>query len=394
MDDLLPGLAVELHDAGAPLVANLDDRHVEVFGHVVCQEHLDEPDPGLRTLQPSRELLAATVRRRVRALPNVEVRDGCEVRAPVFSRDQWGEERVVGVALVPTAGGPEEALSADLVVDASGAGSRAAAWLRDGGFPSPATHEVKLRMWYTTQWLRMRPDPRLKRMYSVGLRIDRPVGLILLAHEDGRSVFSVVGMGAHACPPDRASMADAVGGFAPREVLDALPAAMELSEPFTHDFPASRRSHYEDLESHPAGFVVIGDAVCTLNPFHGMGMTVAAREAIALREALEAGDDAVATTYYRAVARIVDAAWQPWTGTDMAMPEVEGELTTPMRFGNAWVDKVLQVAAIDETVAVDLLRVVGMVDRPSALLGPRTAGRVVRPRRPVEDESWPRQPLG
>jgi hypothetical protein len=189
-------------------------------------------------------------------------------------------------------------------------------------------------------------------------------------------------------------MIDAVGGFAPRDVLDALPAAMELSEPFTYDFPASRRSHFEDLDTHPQGFVVIGDAACTLNPFHGMGTTVAAMEALALRECLQGRDEELWRGYYRSLARIVDAAWQPWTGSDLAMPDVEGELTTPMRFGNAWVDQVLQVAAIDETVAVDILRVVGMVDRPSALLGPRTAGRVVRPRRPMDDEASPRQPLG
>ena len=390
MDELFPGLADELRDAGSPVVANLDDRHVEVFGHVVCQEHLDDPDPALRALQPSRGLLESSLRQRVRRLGNVVLRDRFEVRAPVLTDDGTRPTGVAGT----TADGTREVIPADLVVDASGTRSRAPWWLRDWSFPAPPTDEVKLNLSYVSQSLRMRPDPRLRCMYSVGLRIDRPVGFLLLAQEDGTWVFSVAGMGTHACAPDRQSMIEAVASFAPREVLDALRAAMELSEPREDHFPASRRRHFERLEFHPHGFVVIGDAICALNPVYGQGMTVAALEALALRDSVGGGRDGnLWHNYFRNVSRIVDAAWQLWTSTDLAIPEVEGELTTPMRFGNAWVDKVLQVAALDEAVAVDFLRVLSMVDRPGALLGPRTAGRVVRPRRPADEESWPRLPL-
>src|ERR1700751_4165305 len=73
-------------------------------------------------LAMSRPLLENGVRRRLLRLPNVCLRQGSEVEEPVFDRDQG---RVAGVRVRSRDGADGvEALTADLVVDATGRGSR------------------------------------------------------------------------------------------------------------------------------------------------------------------------------------------------------------------------------------------------------------------------------
>ena len=55
-------------------------------------------------------------------------------------------------------GSAEELLGADLVVDASGRGSRAPAWLEALGYPRPERQEVQIGLGYATRTYRLPPD--------------------------------------------------------------------------------------------------------------------------------------------------------------------------------------------------------------------------------------------
>jgi hypothetical protein len=51
----------------------------------------------------------------------------------------------------------------------------------------------------------------------------------------------------------------------------------------------NRRRHYERLRDRPDRLLAVGDAFVSFNPVFGQGITVAAREALVLRDALAAG---------------------------------------------------------------------------------------------------------
>jgi 2-polyprenyl-6-methoxyphenol hydroxylase-like FAD-dependent oxidoreductase len=62
--------------------------------------------------------------------------------------------------------------------------------------------------------------------------------------------------------------------------------AEQLSPIAHHRFVSSVRRHYEQVNSFPEGFLVIGDALCTFNPIYAQGMSAAAKQAKILQDIL------------------------------------------------------------------------------------------------------------
>jgi hypothetical protein len=103
----------------------------------------------------SRPFLEGHVRARVRALPNVRFLDSCDILGPATTPDGG---RVTGVRVRRrAAGGAEQVLGADLVVDATGRGSRTPLWLEALGYPRPPTEQVRIGLGYATRTYRLRP---------------------------------------------------------------------------------------------------------------------------------------------------------------------------------------------------------------------------------------------
>ena len=163
------------------------------------------------------------------------------------------------------------------------------------------------------------------------------------------------------------------------DLHDAVRAGEPVDDPVPFRFPANVRRRYERVSHLPEGFVVMGDAVCSFNPIYGQGMTVAALQAVALRNCVKNGDRPLARRFFRAVAKVADHAWKMATGADLAPPDVEGPRTVQVRLVNAYMDRLLAVAVHDPAVAASFIRVAGMVDPLPTLLRPALAMRVLRP---------------
>jgi hypothetical protein len=108
------------------------------------------------------------------------------------------------------------------------------------------------------------------------------------------------------------------------------------------------------------------------------GMTVAALEAIALRNCLGKGRAGLERRFLRAVAKHVDHAWQMAIGSDLALPEVDGERPLRVRVLNSYTDRLLKVAQRDPVVATAFRNVVGMLRPPAYVMRPQVALRVLR----------------
>jgi hypothetical protein len=140
----------------------------------------------------------------------------------------------------------------------------------------------------------------------------------------------------------------------------------------------SLRRRYEQLGRFPARFLLMGDAICSFNPVYGQGMSVAALEAAALQRHLRRGTAPQPGEFFTDVAHILDAPWEISAGGDLAFPGVEGRRTPKVKMGNAFMARLQHAATKDAKVTEGFMRVVGLVDPPSALMRPRMLYRVLR----------------
>ena len=129
----------------------------------------------------------------------------------------------------------------------------------------------------------------------------------------------------------------------------------------------------------PVGLIPIGDAVCRFNPIYAQGMTVAAQEALLLRDLL--GRDAPpARRFFRRAARLVDRPWAVAAGSDLRFPQVTGHRPPPTRLVDAYLARFCRAAESDATLAGAFVRVANLVDPPARLLSPAAMVRVARGR--------------
>jgi hypothetical protein len=146
LERLFPGISREMEAAGAiPVDLGADLRWFHFGGY----KHRFRT--GLRGLAQSRPRLEWHVRRRCLELDNLRLHQGWEALRPVAGRNR---SAVVGIDLRPLDGGRPERVDADLVVDASGRGSRAGTWLEALGHERPRASVVRVDVGYTSRLYR------------------------------------------------------------------------------------------------------------------------------------------------------------------------------------------------------------------------------------------------
>jgi 2-polyprenyl-6-methoxyphenol hydroxylase-like FAD-dependent oxidoreductase len=377
---LFPGLLDELVSSGAPVLRNLSEIYFSAGGGwVLCQRDMAW-DP--HAYSATRPFLECRVRDRVLALPNVSVRERTEVLGLVGSP---GRDRVVGARVVRIGDGgaeetraAEETLVADLVVDTTGRGGRMPVWLSELGYPPPPEEQLGVQLKYATQTLRL-PSGGLgpEHQVIVGARPGWPTGLAVMRCEEDRWMCTAFGYGGHHPPTDRERLLEFLRPIVPARMHAALRDAEPLDEVRTYRFPANFRRRYDRLRRFPAGLLVMGDAMCSFNPIYGQGMTVAALEAVILRDTLAAGGRDLARRFFRAAKKPIDLAWQTASAGDLALPEVAGPRPLAVRVLNAFSARVMAAAEDDPVLSNQFLRVAVFVDSPGRLLRPSMVCRIL-----------------
>ena len=367
LEELFDGLTDKLVADGAVSTDVLEESRFLLSGH-----RFRQAPSGLRGVLCSRPFLEGHVRARVRALPQVLFLNAA-ITGLTSSDDR---ERITGVRIAPSRCA-ERAIEADLVVDATGRGSRSPLWLAELGYQRPVEDRVEIGIGYATRTFRLRPGALGRDVLVVnGGTPDQPRSGVLAAQEGGRHIVTLSGILGDHPPTDRDGFAAFARSLAFPDIADALAGAETLDEGLAFRFPASVRRRYEGLAEHPARLLVTGDAVCSFNPVYGQGMTVAALEAALLRDQLRGGRTPDPRRWYRAVGRVVDAPWQVAVGADLAYPGVAGRRTAQIRMVNSYLPRLHAAATTDAALALAFVRVLGLLDRPESLLRPDRLLRV------------------
>lgn len=349
-----------------------------------------KPSPtGLICVSATRPMLESHVRARVSALPNVTLIELTDIVGVTTTRDN---ALVTGVRIHRRAeGSVEEVLDADLVVDATGRGSRTPVWLEELGYERPQEDRVKINISYTSRTYRLPDESILNGDLSINPVASpaAPRGAFFSRIEDGKCALSLTGVLGDSAPTDPDGFLEFTKSLPVPDIYDVVRNAEPLSDAVVFRFLASVRRRYERLTRFPRGFLVLGDAACSFNPAYGQGMTVAALEAVTLRDHLARGV-LEADGFHRDISRVIDVPWDMSVGGDLGYPEVEGPRPLKVRISNAYVAKVHAAATRDPEVTRAFMRVAGMVETPTALMRPSMMLRVLRNGKPSGPAVLPR----
>lgn len=364
LDKFFPGISESLSENGA--VTGDIARDCRWFFEGGC---LSRPTSGLNGLFMTRPMLEAEVRRRVFALPNIVRRDNVAVDVVVMDASA---ERVTGVRF----GG--EVLTGDLVVDATGRGSRTPQWLERLGYQKPREDVVQVALGYTTRFFRRLPaDLDGDVVAVIAPTPEGKKGGVIAAQEGDRWTVTLFAHFGNYPPED-------LGGFI--EFARTLPApyiheVVRYAEPLggaaSIRFPASIRRHYETLSRFPSGYLVIGDAMCSFNPIYAQGMSVAALEALELDKALADGPGNLEQRFFARSAKVVDVPWSMAVGNDLRMKETMGARSVGVKFINWYISRLHRAAHSDEVTSLAFQKVSNLLEPPPSILHPRVAMRVL-----------------
>lgn len=312
----------------------------------------------------SRPFLEWHVRRRLTALPNVEVR-----RARVEGLTGGGG-RVDGVTLT---GGIH--VGADLVVDCGGNATRVDAWMADLGHRAAPQRRIEVDLGYGTRLFRREPGELLDgavALLSMTLDIGRARGGGAFAIEGDRWVVTIAGYAADKPTTDPAEFTERVASEPVPALRRLVTEGTPLSDVATYRYAASVRRDYDRLASLPGGFLAAGDAVARFNPIYGQGMTSAALHSATLHRYLASGADPhqPARAYFAELRKAVDSVWQVAATEDFRLPHVSGDRPPLLGLMHKVSSMYARATLRDPELHRQFLRVVNFEQGPQVLLRP------------------------
>ncbi|MEU1151065.1 NAD(P)/FAD-dependent oxidoreductase [Streptomyces sp. NPDC005863] len=371
IEEMLPGTTERLLAAGARRLGFPEDL-VTLTG-----QGWQHRFPATQfALVASRPLLDLTVRRQALAAGNITVRQRTE--AVELTGD---DRRVTGVVVREVDGGRQETLAADLVIDATGRGSRLKRWLSALGAPALEEDVVDAGVAYATR-LFQAPPGATTRFPAVNIAADDRV------REPGRFgvVYPIEGgrwLATLSCTrgAQLPSTEDEFVPFAENLNHPVIAHLLRDAEPLTpvhHSRSgANRRLYPERQERWPDGLLVIGDSLTAFNPIYGHGMSSAARCADTIDRELARegwGGPGAALGLQKAIGAAVDDPWILATTKDIDYVNCRVSATDPrltgvdtaqrLRFAEA-----ITAASIRSPKASEIVTDVMSLNAPQSELG-------------------------
>ncbi|WP_059011652.1 FAD-dependent oxidoreductase [Streptomyces specialis] len=390
VEKLFPGIEEDLRAAGATVECDrVPFQVVSPFGPLPLKPVNAEFTVHSRFLLEwqIRERLAA--HSRLRLLGGTEA-VGLDTGGPAA---RPGSGRVTGVRVRHRGAGvgATSVLAADLVVDASGRGSKAPDWLRELGYGEVAEETITSGIGYASRFY-AKPDGFPGDWSGIvinGRAPDNPRSGLVLGIEKDQWHVTLGGFAGAAPPTDEAGFLRWARDLPDPTVYECVRIARPLTPIRGHRTLVNRLRHFERLAGWPSGFVTTADAVCAFNPIYGQGMTVAATDALVLDACLRDHADpsrggvrpGFEREFQRRLAKNVATAWMVAGSEDLRWPGIALHGARPRRGGRAvrrWIDLVLRAAVADPYLSERYFDLIMMMASPATLFGPRVPVRVAR----------------
>lgn len=388
MEELFPGFTADMRQHGA-IDINMGSESAFYMGGKRNKAF----DSAISAISCSRALIEYGLYSQLAQNPRVTFRQKCAVGGLLTNE---GRERIMGVHVLNRGenNNKPELIQANLVVDASGRGSRLPRWLEKLGVEPPNEITVDAKAGYASRiYSRADFGSDWKMMYYIAQAPDQSRGGIILPiesnEEDGeRWLVTLVGLNGDHPPTDEAGFMAFARTLPAPELVKTVTTAAPLGEPYGYQNASNRLREYDKLPHHLEGLFALGDSVYALNPVYGQGMTVAALGVKTLQSVLrryqqrnQMGNLAgAAGRFQRQLSKVIAGPWQMATGQDLRWPVTAAEHQPSLadRLMQNYFSGVLKTMADDPVVAEAFFYVQNMLKSPATILSPRIAWRVWR----------------
>ncbi|MGK0224936.1 MAG: 2-polyprenyl-6-methoxyphenol hydroxylase-like FAD-dependent oxidoreductase [Limisphaerales bacterium] len=317
------------------------------------------PVPVTRSLFCTRAMQESTIRDLFMQEPRIELVEEAVVNS-LLTEDSTTRKFVSGVTYKRRGESATNTLTAELVVDASGSGSKASQWLKAAGINPPSEDELDPLLTYGGQLYQMKPGVRFPKnwWWTHGAFIQRvpPVDNVaahLIRQEEDLWLLTLVAGDGHEIPKDEQGIRDFLGRMRSPLIHDMLPYFEPLDEVTTFRLPKNRWKYYERWHESPAGFIAMAAATCVFNPNMGQGMSVAAGDAGILKQCLRetASAQELPELFFKRQAKFQKNAYQLACNNDLKFNTVVGPRTIRTRLFNWYNDQITAAAAADNWIA-------------------------------------------
>lgn len=330
----------------------------------------------------TRNLLEATMRQFLVNEAKVKFLEGYQVTGLLS-----GETRTTlkGI-LVRSSQGEDHEIAADLILDASGRGSKSPQWLQSLGHEKPQETTVKSFLGYSTRWYRRlnSASQDYKLLYVMPQAPNLPRGAVMHRVEGDCWLVNLIGVGGDYPPTDETGFLEFARSLSSSEVYSAIKNAEPMSPIYGYRRTDNRLYHYEKLPDLPENFVLLGDAVCAFNPVYGQGISSAALGAHTLNQCLnERGSlNGFSKYFHKRLAKVNKVPWLIATGDDFRWFTTEGIRPNFLgRLMQRYLDRVMAAATENIEVYQALVQVLHLLKPPTSLFQFSVMGRTLLPRK-------------
>lgn len=303
LESIFPGFRDRLLESGAGDASVSDGTYVVEFG-----VRMPERPIGLRLMCATRPQIDHVALTFVRRLANVEILERAKVTG-----FRTTDGRMASVAFERR--GQATEIPASVLVDAAGPIAHAVSWLeRDHGIHVP-TVMAKPDQWYvTTQCTRPAEFAGNHRFWLVFPSGACTLGALVSPFGSSQWHVSVNGRTSDRVPRTAEDLVASCAGLVDPAVHGLLARATDFTPVKQYRKINASWQRFDQVDGQVAGLFAIGDALASLNPLHGQGVSMASWEAMHLAAVIPPsptdGDLRSATVeYFRRSSESIKRAW-------------------------------------------------------------------------------------
>jgi hypothetical protein len=349
LNELFPGYNEVLLENGASTTLNKQSYHVNHYGKISMGPNQENEGKG------SRALLEWTIRNYVKKLSNVRFLE----KQDVLGLQANAEGTVItGVRLRDRETKQSKSLSADMVLDISGRRSKLGPWLQQLGYEVPESDRLKVSLAYSTQRFRI-PSELAEKWETIligGHPSTNTFSGVLSPIENGVAEVLLYGLGGKYPTIKQEEYIKEVAQLSDPLIAEVMKELEPITTPRGFQVDELIRQRFDKMKNWPSGLLVLGDAICHVDPIFGQGITMAAIEVEMLEECIKEQQINPRSNFELYVlSRIQDAIEPGWwlnCAADLSWPGVEyvGEPLKGIEFASKYIQLYLKHATIQQNM--------------------------------------------